>query len=260
MTGKIDEHITCTMSLSLNPLFLLCRDMLYDRLVPIKAQDWSATVSSGDNSANNSRIPSRAPSRAASRPGTSGSSSPSKAELSKELSKLGRGLGTGKAVLEVERRDKMDLVKDRRPRYVSPELLPAPHTLSLVEKMSRQESERQKELLRKKQGLGTEHGIAAARSAMEEAIAQAQQGQSFSVRTDTDDTNEVTVTGIDGGAMRRKLMAEKAVALKKMFLRKEVPKYGEGRITTTHNTKGKIEEPWITVQGRYTTKEGDRTA
>ena len=35
--------------------------------------------------------------------------------------------------------------------------------------------------------------------------------------------------------------------------------YGEGRITSTHNTKGKIEEPWVTVKGRYTVVAGDRT-
>lgn len=208
---------------------------------------------------------SRAPSRAPSRPGTSDAwvslqkGNTSSSAVVCEPSRLGNSLSTGKAVIEVEKRDKMDLVKDKRPRYVAPDLLPAIHTLSLVEKMSREESERQKLLLRKKQGLGTEHGVAAARSMMEEAIGQSQ-GNSFSMGTGIDEANEVSITGVDGGAVRRKLAAEKTVALKKLFLHKEVPKYGEGRITTTHNTIGKIEEPWTTVQARYSTKDGDRTA
>lgn len=42
-----------------------------------------------------------------------------------------------KVVLEVEKRDKIDLVKDRRPRYVDPELLPALRVVTLVETMSK---------------------------------------------------------------------------------------------------------------------------
>lgn len=181
--------------------------MLYDRLIPIRASDAASANSTAASSAANSTMPSRAPSRAVSRAGTMDSSQqgsqlspPSKAELSRELSKLGRGLGAGKAVIEVERRDKLDLVKDSRPRYVSPDLLPAVHTLSLVERMSREEAERQKLLLRKKQGLATEHGVAAARSLMEEAI-----GQSAESPAGMEVGNEPSITGVDSGAVKRKL-------------------------------------------------------
>lgn len=46
------------------------------------------------------------------------------------------GYASRKVVLDVEKREKIDLVQDRRPRYVDPELLPSVKVLSLVEKMS----------------------------------------------------------------------------------------------------------------------------
>jgi hypothetical protein len=142
----------------------------------------------------------------------------------------------------------MDLVKDSRPRYVNPELLPSVRAVSLVQQMSTDEAKRQAEILRKRQGLGSDHGIAAAREQMEEAIGRA------TGSADPDNSDP------DKSAVRKKQDAEKQLAMRKLFLQKEVPKYGEGRITSTHNTRGKIEEPWVTTKGRYATVEGDRTA
>lgn len=42
-----------------------------------------------------------------------------------------------KVVLNIEKREKIDLVQDCRPRYVDPELLPSVKELTLVEKMSK---------------------------------------------------------------------------------------------------------------------------
>lgn len=42
-----------------------------------------------------------------------------------------------KVVLNIEKREKIDLVQDCRPRYVDPVLLPSVKELTLVEKMSK---------------------------------------------------------------------------------------------------------------------------
>jgi hypothetical protein len=241
------------------------RDALYERLELTNAEKLAtlALASVEDPS----RDPTRLNSRASSRPGTSDSkgrsSRPGTSSLLGAVSPLtGQPvLRAGKAVIDVEKRDKIDLVKDSRPRYVAADLLPSTRAVSLVEEMSRKEDKRQAELLRKKQGLGTEHGVAAARELMEQAIAAGAAGMPSSAGDDgLGGMGEAIPDEGAAGGFRRKQAAEKAVAMRHLFLQKEVPKYGEGRITSTHNTKGKIEEPWVTTKGRHTTIAGDRTA
>ena len=217
------------------------RDQLYEKLALTTAEKLASMALVAAASENINGGGSHPGSRANSRPGTSTGSRPGTSSL------LGAGL-RGKVVLEVDRKEKIDLVQDRRPRYVSAELLPAARPLSLVEQLSKQDEQRQTELLRKKQGLGTQHGVAAAREEMERAIASSQEHV----------LGELVDAEVSG--VRRKMMAEKEVAMRKLFLQKETVKYGEGRITSTHNCKGKIEEPWVTTKGRYSTTAGDRTA
>jgi hypothetical protein len=238
------------------------RDALYERLEPTSAEKTASAALSAlriaeshENSRSNSHAGSHAGShggsRASSRPGTADRHRLGSPGSRPGTSSLLGGLGANKnqkTVLEVERREKMDLVKDSRPRYVNPELLPSVRAVSLVQQMSTDEAKRQAEILRKRQGLGSDHGIAAAREQMEEAIGRA----TGSADPDNGDP--------DKSAARKKQDAEKQLAMRKLFLQKEVPKYGEGRITSTHNTRGKIEEPWVTTKGRYATVEGDRTA
>lgn len=230
------------------------RDALYERLERTSAEKTAAAALEAlriAESNEQSRVTSHAGSRISSRPATAGSSQPSRFSSRPGTSSLLGGMGANKnakTVIEIEKREKIDLIQDKRPRYVHPELLPSAKPLSLVQKLSNEDAKRQADLLRKRQGLGTEQGVAAARQQMEEAIG------SGVVTTDPD------LTDPDRSAVRRKQEAEKALTMRKMFLQKEVPNYGEGRITSTHNAKGKIEEPWVVIKGRYVTLEGDRTA
>jgi len=43
------------------------------------------------------------------------------------------------------------------------------------------------------------------------------------------------------------------------LLMREPIKYGEGRLRSTHNLTGAIENPWSTIGGRFAVKSGDRT-
>ena len=140
----------------------------------------------------------------------------------------------GRTLLDILKKDKIDLVGNSRPRYVAQELLPSTRVLSSVELLTKEDKERNGTHRSGKSGL-------MARSMVEESITEAQ-GES-----EASDSFDM---------MHRR----KTQALKRLFLQKEVVQYGEGRITSTHNTKGKLEEPWTTVRGRYATLPGDRTA
>jgi len=58
---------------------------------------------------------------------------------------------------------------------------------------------------------------------------------------------------------KEKAAKEKELAMARRFLDKPEVKYGLNRLTSTHNSKGKLEEPWTKVGGRYATLPGDRT-
>ncbi len=198
------------------------RDLLYDSLSSKELPSGPAKVSALGG--------------AASRPGTS----PTKEQ---------------KVVVDVERRAKIDLVNDVRPRYVKADLLPSSRVVSVVERMSNEKKERDAAALRKKQGLSNDAAVAEARARMEAEIAQNTQN---------------VLNGVDSGAPtaeaeymsrgKKRASEERNLTMSNMFLQKEEVKYGAGRITSTHNCIGKIEEPWITVGARYKTVAGDRTA
>ena len=63
-----------------------------------------------------------------------------------------------------------------------------------------------------------------------------------------------------GSTQRQRSASEKQRSMRRLFLEKPLVHYGEGRLTSSHNMKGKLEEPWTTVGGRYNTLPGDRTA
>jgi hypothetical protein len=149
------------------------------------------------------------------------------------------GPKAGRALLDITKKDKIDLVGNSRPRYVVKELLPSTRILSAVELLSKEDKERNGSIhSNSKSGL-------VARSAVEASIAEG------AAQSESDDVSD----SFDTIQHRRK-----ALTLKRLFLQKEEVLYGEGRITSTHNTKGKLEEPWTTVKGRYATLPGDRTA
>ena len=81
------------------------------------------------------------------------------------------------------------------------------------------------------------------------------------------DLADMKEEGISGGDFiskdskdKEKAAKEKELAMSRRFLDKPEVKYGLNRLTSTHNSKGKLEEPWTTVGGRYATLIGDRTA
>mmetsp|Transcript_24785 Transcript_24785/g.41291 ORF Transcript_24785/g.41291 Transcript_24785/m.41291 type:complete len:904 (-) Transcript_24785:1746-4457(-) len=241
------------------------RDDLYDRLILPKAENLedarakneaaNAAATMGDSGVGGglSRRSSvrGMNSSSSSRPGTA-ETGVSSIATSRSAASTGAA-----AVLDVAKREKIDLVYDKRPRYVKSELLPKDRVLTLVEKLSQEELEREQRLLNAKQGLGNKSGKDYALREMQQAISAG-----LNLEGDADAGGAGGVDGVDTASsqLQRKQDAERRVAMRKMFLKKEEVKYGEGRIITTHNSKGKLEEPWTTTGGRYKTRPGDRTA
>lgn len=149
----------------------------------------------------------------------------------------------GRALLDISKKDKIDLVGNSRPRYVVKDLLPSTRILSAVELLSKEDKERNGS----RHSSNSKSGLVA-RSAVEQSIAE---GAAAAAQSGSEDASD----SFDTLQHRRK-----ALTLKRLFLQKEEVHYGEGRITSTHNTTGKLEEPWTTVKGRYATLPGDRTA
>lgn len=157
-------------------------------------------------------------------------------------------------VLEPPKRNKIDLVDDKRPRYVEAKLLPSMKKINMIEKWSQEKTQEDERVLRKKQGLTSAEAIATARQAMEKKIER----QSSVINSTSQE--EESVGGVTANSVQKKLEAEKLLAMKKLFLEKPQVKYGEGRLTSTHNLKGTLESPWSTIRGRHKTLPGDRTA
>lgn len=148
----------------------------------------------------------------------------------------------GRALLDISKKDKIDLVGNSRRRYVVKDLLPSTRILSAVELLSKEDKERNGS----RHSSNSKSGLVA-RSAVEQSIAEG----AAAAQSGSEDVSD----SFDTLQHRRK-----ALTLKRLFLQKEEVHYGEGRITSTHNTTGKLEEPWTTVKGRYATLPGDRTA
>ncbi len=156
---------------------------------------------------------------------------------------------TTSSAVEPEKRAKIDLVNGRRPRYVDKALLPVRLEPTLVEKMVCEHKAREEAEQLKKQSLSSERSQALARLEMEHAIADAQKSL---------DSQSASALLMDNKHRRREATG-KQQSLNRMFLQKKEVKYGQGRLTSSHNLTGRLEEPWTTVGGRYTTLPGDRT-
>jgi hypothetical protein len=155
------------------------------------------------------------------------------------------------------------LVNDVRPRYVKADLLPPKREKSLVEALAAERKKKEVEAFRNKNRLNSSAKINDARAMMEAAVAE--QAESATADDDAaggDDADNKADPADDGkftGVAEKRAVA-RAAAISRLFLKPEPPKYGAGRITSTHNMKGKIEMPWSTTKGRQTTLPGDRTA
>ena len=169
----------------------------------------------------------------------------------------GRASSSGVVVLNVSKRDKIDLVGEHRPRYVDPLLLPSARTLSLVEVLAREQREREARRLRERQGLHRAGGLEAARLEMEAQVQQA--GSAVETAGGSGGVADMFADSATGLHQQR-AAAERSATMRRMFLRKERVHYGDGRVVSTHSMKGKLEEPWTTAKGRYAPLPGDRTA
>lgn len=157
-----------------------------------------------------------------------------------------------------------------RPRYVDPILLPPKRVISLTEQMAADRKERDTEAYRKRHEISfvTGNKEGEARRLLESSILS----HIDEVEEDVDQS-----LSLHHANLKKRKSEEKRLALTNQFLVKPVVKYGANRITSTHNSKGKIEEPWSTIKGRlgdrlfcicyyslmhhrYTTLAGDRTA
>lgn len=161
-------------------------------------------------------------------------------------------------VVEAEKIHKIDLVNDIRPRYVSKDLLPPQNDLSSIDTLSRKTKADNEALWRAKQGLGSHRKIEAARAELEAAIAL-NESQDDTEKNDTVEFGENSLFSATTSNYKERAAVARQLALDNVFLKKETVKYGEGRVTTTHNMKGKIEEPWTIIGGRYNSLPGDRT-
>lgn len=160
---------------------------------------------------------------------------------------------------EPNKKDKIELVAGAsRPRYVQTDILPPKHVVSAMEQMFKDKLERDKANYFLKQGLAGGDSVDAARAQMEAMIAAGVDGEQAL-------TDSNSISGIGDFISRdskdkEKAAKEKELAIAKRLLDKPEVKYGLNRLTSTHNSKGKLEEPWTTVGGRYATLLGDRTA
>lgn len=162
-------------------------------------------------------------------------------------------------------KNKIDLVgatkHNPRPRYVDSALLPAKVEPTKVEMMMRAAAQAEEEKLLQKANLSSESTRVEARNQIAASIAAAS-------RDDNDDapsvaTGQPVVAGVDQveamSHAKRRAAAQRQRALRKLFLADNKVKYGEGRLLSTHHMKGKLAEPWSTVDFTYHTLPGDRT-
>lgn len=163
--------------------------------------------------------------------------------------------------VDLEKKSKVDMVNDRRPRYVDPNLLPTVKEVNHIDQLIRDQEKKDQASLLKLQGLSSEKDRERAMLEMQASINL----RSLSGGADDEEDekkkqleDEMTINR-SGSKQRQRSANEKQRSMKKLFLEKPVVSYGAGRLTSSHNMKGKLEEPWTTVGGRYATLPGDRT-
>ncbi len=163
--------------------------------------------------------------------------------------------------IDLDKKSKVDMVNDRRPRYVDPYLLPVIKEVSQVDKLIREQQQKDHAVMLKKQGLSSEKDREQAMLEMQNAInVKAHSGSEYDDEEERkkDFADSMTINR-SGSNQRQRSANEREQSMKRLFLGKPVVHYGSGRLTSTHNMKGKLEEPWTTVGGRYQTLPGDRT-
>ena len=118
-----------------------------------------------------------------------------------------------------------------------------------MEQMAIDKKEREEASYREKHGISSDDTLNNARKILEETILNNASGDDDNNNNSADELDQSL--SLHHANHKKKKLEEKQLALTNMFLVKTEVKYGVNRITSTHNTKGKIEEPWSTVKGRF---------
>jgi len=160
---------------------------------------------------------------------------------------------------EPEKKDPLELVAGAsRPRYVRTDILPPKHVVTAMEQMWKDKQQRDQANYFLRQGISDSSSNDAARAQMEEMLLKSLEGEE-AAQSNTFDSSNNSMLSAEKQAKAALKEQERELAVAKHFLDKPVVKYGANRLTSTHNSKGKLEEPWTTVGGRYATLPGDRT-
>jgi len=164
---------------------------------------------------------------------------------------------------QIEKQPKLDIVQTgMRPRYVKSDLLPFEQESSAIQLLIRAETAKEEERLRKQLKLSNGRDIAAARADIEANLMKTQSKLSVLMEENGDDSNATAAVLLNErppSNHRERVEMDRQKAAQKLLFAKPVVKYGTGRITSSHNMHGKIEEPWSVVTGKYQTATGDRT-
>ena len=128
------------------------------------------------------------------------------------------------------KREKLDLVSGRRKRFVAKALVPPKHMSSFIEKAHEKDRK-----------------AAEAKQKRKDQVNMKLQG--------VKDASEPEAAGKDTSSED----VLKALDARTAHLRVYDPKYGKGRLTSTHNSKGRLLVPWEHVAHSYATLPGDRT-
>lgn len=234
------------------------RDALYDQLSNLTERNViaGAMTSPAGKTAATAAAGTSASSSSSSKPSTASASTRDKT-------------AAAAAKLDPDVKKKIDLVGgDRhnpRPRYVDAALLPAKVEPTKVELMMRAAAKAEEEKLLQKANLSSEATRAEARNQIAASIAAASRDENDNASTrssaavsvdgdDGDDNNSVEVS-----QAKRRAAAQRQRALRKLFLSDTKVKYGEGRLLSSHHMRGKLPEPWTSVDDKYKTVAGDRT-
>ena len=171
-------------------------------------------------------------------------------EAAEDLVRAAQESQEGKAAMEAKLAEPVEMINGRRSRFVDADVIPPDRKETGVERALKEQQRVQEEEQARKLGLSGEN-MEKARRALEERLLTG--GTACDV---PDDASAASSTH------REKVKSKKDALRQRMLMRSQKKKvqYGMNRVTSTHNSKGEIEAPWSTTGGRYTVREGDRTA
>lgn len=148
---------------------------------------------------------------------------------------------------------KVDMVQNRRLRFVEPEVTPPVRKLTLVERMAKERRAEAEEDRKQRLGIGGAAGDAAKNELMQSLLAPVDEDEGIEAMPPPGGL-------LEEGAHKRKMKARQLKAVRGLhLLKKPEVVYGTGRLRSTHNLTGHIEEPWSLTTGRFAVKAGDRS-